>query len=89
MRMYDPPHPGMLLREYLQERSVTEVARQLGVTRVTLSRILNGKASISPEMAVRLSKFLPNTTPKLWLGLQADYDIWQIEQNKSFDISSM
>lgn len=89
MRMYNPPHPGLLLKEYLTEMSVTNAAKQLGISRVALSRILNGKASISPEMAVRLSKFLTNTTPKLWLGMQADYDLWQIEQNQSFDITPL
>ncbi len=80
MRMYNPPHPGELLKEYIDGISVTDVAKKLGVSRVTLSRILNGKASITPEMAVRLSELLNNTTPKLWLGMQADYDLWQIEQ---------
>ncbi|WP_109077555.1 HigA family addiction module antitoxin [Aggregatibacter kilianii] len=78
--MYNPPHPGELLKEYIDGISVTDVAKKLGVSRVTLSRILNGKASITPEMAVRLSELLNNTTPKLWLGMQADYDLWQIEQ---------
>ncbi|OOS00623.1 addiction module antidote protein, HigA family [Haemophilus paracuniculus] len=87
--MYNPPHPGLLLKEYLAEMSVTDAAKQLGISRGALSRILNGKANISPEMAVRLSKFLTNTTPKLWLGMQADYDLWQIEQNQSFNITPL
>ncbi|EGY34504.1 plasmid maintenance system antidote protein, XRE family [Aggregatibacter actinomycetemcomitans serotype e str. SC1083] len=80
MKMHNPPHPGELLKEYIDGVSVTEVAQKLGVSRVTLSRILNGKAGITPEMAVRLSELLNTTTPKLWLGMQADYDLWQIEQ---------
>lgn len=58
MRMHNPAHPGLVLREYLGQISVTEAALRLGVTRAALSRILNGKAAISAEMAVRLSILL-------------------------------
>jgi addiction module HigA family antidote len=73
--MHNPPHPGEVLREWLAEISVTEAARRLGVTRVALSRILNGAAGISADMDLRLSKAL-NTTPGSWYGMQADYDLW-------------
>ena len=53
MRMHNPPHPGEVIREYLGEMSVTAAAAHLGVGRVTFSRVLNGKAAVSPEMAVR------------------------------------
>ena len=77
--MHNPPQPGEVLREWLEGVSVTEAAQRLGVTRVTLSRILNGTAGISAEMDLRLSKAL-NTTPGSWYGMQADYDLWQAKQ---------
>lgn len=76
MRMHNPPHPGSVLREYLGRVSVTAAARHLGVTRVALSRLLNGSAGISAEMALRLSDAL-GTSPELWTGMQAQYDLWQ------------
>jgi addiction module HigA family antidote len=75
MRMFNPPHPGQVLREYLGSISVTDAAKHLGATRVALSRILNGSAGISAEMALRLSDAL-GTTPDLWTGMQAQYDLW-------------
>ncbi|WP_085363831.1 HigA family addiction module antitoxin [Neisseria zoodegmatis] len=77
--MHNPPHPGLVLREYLAETSVTEAAKRLGVTRAALSRVLNSKAAISAEMAVRLSILL-GTSSQMWLGMQSDYDLWQAEQ---------
>ncbi|WP_373698509.1 HigA family addiction module antitoxin [Neisseria dentiae] len=77
--MYNPAHPGLVLREYLENISVTEAAQRLSVTRAALSRILNGKAAISAEMAVRLSVLL-NTSSQMWLNMQAAYDLWQAEQ---------
>jgi antitoxin HigA-1 len=77
-KMHNPPHPGNVLREYLPEAmTMTEVAARLGVTRQALSAVINGRAGISPEMAVRLSKAL-GTSPDLWLGLQMQYDLWQV-----------
>ena len=76
MRMFDPPHPGTVLRDYLGSISVTGAANHLGITRATLSRILNGNAGISVEMALRLSDAL-DTSPDLWLGMQSQYDLWQ------------
>jgi antitoxin HigA-1 len=81
MRMYNPPHPGTVLRDYLQGVSVTNAARHLGVTRVALSRILNGSAGISADMALRLSDAL-GTSPDLWSGMQAQYDLWQASRKK-------
>jgi addiction module HigA family antidote len=74
--MHDPPHPGEVLRDWLAGITVTECARRLGVSRVSLSRVLNGTAAISPEMDLRLSKAL-GTTPGLWYSMQAAYDMWQ------------
>lgn len=79
MNMHNPPHPGAVLREYLAETSISEAAQRLGITRAALSRILNGKAGISADMAVRLSILL-GTSSKLWLGLQSSYDLWQAQQ---------
>jgi addiction module HigA family antidote len=81
MRMYNPPHPGSVLRDYLQGVSVTNAARHLGVTRVALSRVLNGSAGISADMALRLSDAL-GTSPDLWSGMQAQYDLWQASRKK-------
>ena len=88
MRMYNPPHPGRVLREYLGETSVTVAARHLSVTRAALSRILNGKAGISAEMALRLSDALA-TSPELWIGMQAQYDLWQASKRKRKKISRL
>ena len=68
-QMHNPPHPGELLKEDVLPGlglTVTEAARQLRITRVALSRILNGKAGISPDMAIRLSAWL-DTSPEVWL----------------------
>lgn len=74
--MFDPPHPGKVLREYLGDVSVTNAAIHLGVTRATVSRILNGSAGISAEMALKLSEAL-GTSAELWIGMQAEFDLWQ------------
>ncbi len=84
MKMYNPPHPGEILRElWLEplELTVTEAAEGLGVSRKTLSSILNGRAGISPEMAVRLSIAF-GTSSESWLNQQTQYDLWQAEQGR-------
>lgn len=76
--MHNPPHPGEILRELCLEPmglSVTEAAEALGVSRKTLSTIINGRAGISPEMAIRLSKAF-GTSPESWLNQQQQYDLW-------------
>lgn len=88
MRMFNPPHPGEVLRDYLGEASVTEAAKHLGVTRVALSRILNGSAGISAEMALRLSDAL-GTTPELWTGMQAQYDLWKAAKKRRKKIARL
>ena len=75
MPMHNPSHPGRILAYFMVGRSVTAVARHLGVTRPALSRILNGKAGISADMALRLSEAF-NTDADLWLRLQAQRDLW-------------
>ena len=81
MQMHNPAHPGRILVHYLDGRSVTEVARHLGVTRHALSRVLNGKAGISEDMALRISEAF-NTKPDFWLRLQAQRDLWLASQKK-------
>ena len=84
MRMHNPPHPGEVLRELCLRPlsvTVTQAASALGVSRKTLSTILNGRAGISPEMAIRLSLAF-NTTPESWLNQQLQYDLWQAERNR-------
>ena len=84
MKMCNPPHPGEILRELCLEPlglSVTEAARALGVSRKTLSSILNGRSGISPEMAVRLSIAF-NTTAESWLRQQLQFDLAQAESRR-------
>lgn len=78
MTIYNPLHPGKIVYDVIIEGaglSVTDAADKLGVNRTTLSRLLNGHAGISAEMALRLSQLLPNTDMMLWMNLQRDYDI--------------
>jgi antitoxin HigA-1 len=81
MRMHNPPHPGLVLREYLGDLAVTRAAAHLRITRVTLSRVLNGKAGISAPMAIRLAAAL-GTTPELWMNMQSQYDLWRARQRR-------
>lgn len=82
MRMYNPPHPGVIVRKYLEGITVTEAAKHLGITRVALSRILNGKTGISPEMALRFEEAFGATNAQTWLAMQAKYDLWQAQQHR-------
>jgi addiction module HigA family antidote len=87
--MHNPPHPGEIIREFCIEPldlTVTEAAEALGVARKTFSTLLNGRAGISPEMALRLSKVF-GRTPEGWLRLQLQFDLWKAEQ--SIDISKL
>ena len=83
MRMHDPPHPGEIIREFCIDPlnlTVTETAKALGITRKTLSSLLNGRAGISPEMALRLSRVF-GRTPEGWLRLQLQFDLWKAERS--------
>ena len=92
MKMHNPPHPGEILRELCIEPlglSVTRVAAALGVSRKTLSTILNGRAGISPEMAIRLSKAF-DTSAESWLNQQVQYDLWLAEKkSKNIDVKQL
>lgn len=79
-RMHNPAHPGEVLREWLPGgMTVTYAAKELQVSRVTLSKVLNAKAGVTAGMALRLSVWL-GTTPDFWLGMQTQWDLWQAEQ---------
>lgn len=85
--MHNPPHPGEIIREFCVEAlnlSVTEAAKALGVTRKTLSALLNGRSGISPEMALRLSKVF-GRSPEGWLRLQLQYDLWKTRRQIDVD----
>ena len=78
MAMYNPPHPGEFIAEvYLEPNhiSIREFAGALGVSPSTLSRLINGSTSVSPVMALRLSKGL-GRSPESWLNMQSNYDLW-------------
>lgn len=85
MKKRKPTHPGEVLREDIIKPlglTVTEAAQKLGVTRKTLSALLNCRSSLSPEMAIRISK-ATNTTPESWLFMQAKLDLWIAEHRKT------
>jgi addiction module HigA family antidote len=82
--MHNPPHPGEIIKELCLEPlgiSVTDAAAALGISRKTLSAILNGRAGISPEMAVRLSIAF-DTSAVSWLNQQSQYELWHAEQHR-------
>lgn len=86
MKMYNPPHPGLTLRDDVLPAlglTVTDAAQQLNVARATLSRVINGRAAISPEMALRIEAWLGverGGEARLWIAEQSAYDMWQAEQ---------
>ena len=83
MPMKNPPHPGQLVRHECIEPlglTITKAAEGLGVTRQALNNLVNGKAGISPEMAVRLAKVF-GSTPEFWLRLQLNYDLAQVRRD--------
>lgn len=84
MQMHTPPHPGSILKEDVLPAlglTVTDAAAQLGISRVQFSRFINGRAGVSPELALRLSKWIAAPTAIMWLQMQADYDLWQAEHS--------
>jgi addiction module HigA family antidote len=85
MPMKNPPHPGLSVRLNCLEPfalSVTEGAKALGVSRTTLSRLINGQAGVSPDMAIRLSKAF-GATPDIWIRMQAAYDLAQARMHEN------
>lgn len=84
MKMHNPPHPGDVLKQLCLDPlglTITGAARSLGVSRKTLSAILNGRAGISPEMAIRLSIAF-GTSAESWLSQQLQYDLWHAEKGR-------
>lgn len=81
MEMHNPAHPGKILAEFMGERTVTDVAKHLGVTRAALSRVLNGRAAVSAEMALRLEQAF-GLEADVWLRLQAKRDLWVASRKK-------
>jgi antitoxin HigA-1 len=90
-RMFNPPHPGLTLRDDVLPAlglSVTAAADQLGVSRVALSRVLHGRAAISPEMALRIEAWLGvdrGGDARVWLAEQTAFDMWHAEQRMKAD----
>jgi addiction module HigA family antidote len=83
MAMKNPPHPGGIVRRQCLEPlslSVTEAAKALGVTRQALSDLVNERAGVSVEMAIRLSKAF-GSSAEMWLGMQTAYDLWQARRH--------
>lgn len=82
-RMHNPPHPGSVLAEWLDgldDMTITRFANYIHVTRATLSRIVNGHSSITPDLAIRLEMAL-GTSREMWIGIQGAYDLW-VAENK-------
>jgi antitoxin HigA-1 len=80
--MRNPIHPGLIIRDDILpelQLSVNEAAEQLGVSCVTLSRVMNGRSAITAEMALRVGKWVGNG-PEIWLSMQGHYDLWQAEK---------
>jgi addiction module HigA family antidote len=88
MRMHNPLHPGEAIRAYMGAMSVTDLAAHLQVTRVTLSRLLNGNSGISAEMALKLSEAF-DTSAELWINMQSQYDLWQASQARRRKIATI
>lgn len=86
--MFNPPHPGETLKEDILPAlglTVTQAAEQLGVARVTLSRVVNGHAAVSADMAIRLAQWLGGGAEK-WLRLQLQYDLWHAKKNSKISV---
>ena len=90
-RMHNPPHPGEVLRDGVFTEAgitVTDFAGRLGVTRVALSRVLNAKAGISADMALRLAAALGGNAQS-WLHMQANYDLWHAEKSLKREVAKI
>ena len=89
--IHEPLHPGVIIKDVLidsTDLTISEAADRLGVTRTTLSRLLNQHTGVSPEMALRLSILL-NTSVELWVNLQSQYDIWNIVKRHASNIKEI
>jgi|ERR1700712_1191968 len=90
MRMHNPPHPGEIIQEMLPEMNIkiAEMARRLHFSREMLSRVINGRAPVSPDMAVRLER-AGLSTARFWLALQMNHDLWQAEHREQPSITPL
>ncbi|GAA0576110.1 HigA family addiction module antitoxin [Halomonas salifodinae] len=91
MAMFNPPHPGEILREDVIKElglTVSEAAKRLGLTRVQLSRVLNEHAGISPDLAVRLER-AGVSTARQWMALQSSYELWKAQQRQQPAVTSL
>lgn len=90
-RQHTPPHPGDVLKDGVftgSKLTIKQFAEQIGVTRAALSRVLNGRAAISPDMALRLADALGGS-PESWLHMQANYDLWLARQKPRKEIARL
>jgi addiction module HigA family antidote len=88
MPMFNPPHPGLLIEDIMGERTITELAKHLKVTRAALSRVINGKAAVSADMALRLEAAF-GVNADLWLRMQAARDLWVASRRKRVKIEKL
>ena len=84
MEMYNPPHPGRVLKDALEgiPMTVTEFAAHIGVSRVQLSRVINCRAAITPELSIKLSEAFAQKQPNIWFKMQNKHDFWQAAHAK-------
>ena len=84
MRMYNPPHPGTIIKEALESipMSVTDFAAHIGVSRVSLSRVINCRAGVTPEMSIKISQAFGQGQDDIWFKVKGDYDFWQASRAK-------
>ena len=84
MEMYNPPHPGEIIKDVLPEipMTVSEFAAHIGVSRVTLSRVINGRAGITPEMSIKISEAFGQGQGNIWFKMQNAYDFWHASRAK-------
>jgi addiction module HigA family antidote len=85
MRMHNPPHPGRIIKEAIAAipMSVTGFAAHIGVSRVALSRVLNEKAGVTPEMSIKISQAFGQDSPEIWFNMQNDCDFWRASHAKT------
>jgi addiction module HigA family antidote len=88
MPMFNPPHPGLLIEDIMGDRTITELAKHLKVTRAALSRVINGKAAVSAEMALRLEAAF-GVKADLWLRMQAARDLWVASRGKRVKVKKL
>jgi len=85
MPMHNPPHPGRIIKEAIESlpMSITAFAAHIGVSRVALSRVLNEKAAVTPEMSIKISQAFGQDSPEIWFNLRNDHDFWRAANSPS------